>query len=147
MIPLESVRARLALLWFAGSGVLFLLLVGQTLGGIFQDRIDKAWGWAIPNIAPTLSLMVSVFAADALSAGEDKFNVSKVFSTLSFGLSAFYLLNLIIVVIAAPYSVGEEAAIGSHPVDVMQISNFWLGPLQGLAAGAIGALFFTKTKA
>ena len=143
---LETVRGRLAAVWFGGSAIFFLLLVAQSLGGTFGERLDKAWAWAIPNIAPTLSLMLSVFAAYALvpEAEVDKMIVRKNFYLIALWLSVFYLLNLIIVVIAAPFSVASGGGAAQQPVDVMHTANFWLGPLQGLAAAALAAVFFTK---
>ena len=35
---------------------------------------------------------------------------------------------------------------GTHPIDIMHSSNFFLGPLQGLVSAAVAALFFTSTK-
>src|SRR3712207_5453722 len=106
MVSLESVRARLALIWFSGCGIVFVMLVGQSLGGLFGDQLEKAWGWAIPNIAPTLSLMISVFAAYALIPSDevDKMKVRQTFSRLASGLSVFYLINVAIVIIAAPFT-------------------------------------------
>ena len=146
MIPLETARSRLATVWFGSSAVLFIILVGQSLGGLFGDQMEKAWAWALPNIAPTLSLMISVFAAYALvaDADVDKQRVRVVFFRLSFALSIFYVLNLIIVIVAAPLAV-YHGGVASHPVDVLHAANFWLGPLQGFTAAALAALFFTKT--
>jgi hypothetical protein len=145
MIMLEVARARLATVWFLGSAVVFLLLVAQSLGGMFGSQLDEAWAWAIPNIAPTLSLMISVFAAYALvaTAEEDKYRVRKTFFSLAYGLSIFYILNLIVVIAAAPFS---AATANGSAIDVLHTSNFWLGPLQGLTAAAMAALFFTKTE-
>jgi hypothetical protein len=144
-IALESVRARLALIWFSGSGVFFLLLVAQSLGGLYGDQEEKAWAWAFPNIIPTLSLMLSVFAAYALipRSEVDSFTVRTTFFWIAFGLSLFYFVILVAVVAAAPFS---AARAGTYPVDVMHRSNFFLGPLQGLTAAALGALFFSKSK-
>jgi hypothetical protein len=124
-----------------------MILVIQSLRNLFGEQVDKAWAWAIPNIAPTLSLMVSVFAAHALipQAEVDKLIARRSFYNLSYWLSVFYLLNILIVVCSAPFAVSEHG-IGSHPVDVLHISNFWLGPLQGLSVASIGALFFTKSE-
>jgi hypothetical protein len=144
-IKLERARAWLAAVWFIGSAVVFALLVAQSLNGLYLDQLEKAWAWALPNIAPTLSLMVSVFAAYALiaAAEEDKYEVRKTFLTLSLGLSIFYILNLLVVIGSAPFSANK---LGTNPVDVMHTSNFWLGPLQGLTSAALAALFFTKTE-
>ncbi len=90
--------------------------------------------------------MLSVLAAYALvpKAEVDNMTVRANFYTIAFWLSVFYLLNPIIVVIAAPFSVTSGGGAAQQPVDVMHTANFWLGPLQGLAAVALGAVFFTK---
>jgi hypothetical protein len=148
VVPLEKVRRSLATVWFGGSAIVFMVLILQTLRSVFDIQTDKAWAWAMPNIAPTLSLMISVFAAYALipQAEEDKFVTRKSFYYLSLWLSIFYIFNIILVICAAPFSVYASQGIGSHPVDVMHLSNFWLGPLQGLTVAAIGTLFFTKSE-
>ncbi len=148
MISLEEVRWRLAKVWFGGSAVLFLILVGQSLGGLFGAGIDKVWAWAIPNIAPTLSLMISVFAAYALlpEAAEDRYLARGAFFKLAYYLSIFYIFNVFIVIVAAPFSVAPSGSIATHPIDVLHLSNLFLGPLQGLTAAALAVLFFTRTE-
>lgn len=148
MIALEKVRSQLATIWFGGSAVIFMLLVVQSLGGMFGDQLEKAWAWAIPNIAPTLSLMISVFAAYALmpEAEEDKHKVRRVFFRLSTALSSFYILNVVAVIVAAPFAASRAGGTMADPVDVMHTSNFWLGPLQGFTAAALAAVFFTKSE-
>ncbi len=140
VIELEKVRWKLVSIWFGGSAILFMILVLQSLRNLFGDQLDKAWAWIIPNIAPTLSLMISVLATHALvpQAEVDKLVARRSFYTLSCWLSLFYLFNILIVVCSAPFAVSEHG-IGTHPVDVLHISNFWLGPLQGLTVASIGA--------
>lgn len=144
---LESARGRLAAVWFAGSGTVFLILVAQSLGGIYAGELDKAWAWALPTIVPTLSLMISVFASYALisEAEEDIYTVRKNFLLIAMSLSVFYIGNVIIVVAAAPFSLSSTASPDGNVTDILHISNFWLGPLQGLTAASLAALFFTKS--
>jgi len=87
-----------------------------------------------------------IFAAYALipRSEVDSFTVRKTFFWIAFGLSIFYFIILVAVVAAAPFSAASRA--GTHPIDVMHRSNFFLGPLQGLTAAALGALFFSKSK-
>jgi hypothetical protein len=147
-VALETARARLAVVWFGGAGVIFLVLVFQSLGGLFVGDLDKAWAWAIPNMAPTLSLMISVFASYALMpvAEEDKYVVRRTFLNISFYLSIFYICNVFIVIVAAPFTISNISTTASaNPIDVLHVSNFWLGPIQGLTAASLAALFFTKS--
>src|SRR4051794_4314031 len=105
LIPIEIARWRLALVWFSASGALFLILVLQSLFGVYENRLQGAWGWALPNFVPTLALMISVFAADALKDyGEtETLKVRKPFFKLSLGLSVFYLTILLGTIFAQPF--------------------------------------------
>jgi hypothetical protein len=147
-VGLETARNRLAGAWFLGSGIVFLVLVGQSLGGVFVGELEGAWAWALPNIAPTLSLIISVFASYALipSTETDKFVVRSNFFTISLALSIFYLLNMLIVIISSPFATQSVATRGGTPIEVLHVANFWLGPLQGLTVASLAALFFTKTE-
>jgi hypothetical protein len=64
-LSMETSRKRLAVLWFAGAGVVFLTLLAQTLAGRYADKAEQAWGWMLPTVVPTLSLIVGVLAISA----------------------------------------------------------------------------------
>lgn len=146
-LPLETARWRLALLWFPGSGLIFLILIAQSLGGAYGSELQRAWGWALPNFLPTLALMISVFAADAMRApGETDAVVRRNFAFLALALSAFYLLVLFVSVagqvIFMSYNSTDELV--ERRLTLLEISNYWLAPLQSLVVAAIGTLFFLK---
>jgi hypothetical protein len=145
--PLETVRWRLAAIWFGASAVIFLILIGQSLGGVYGDELQRAWGWALPNIVPTLALMVSVFAADALKPYSEGTAVRKNFYLLASGLSVFYLAVFLLSLLAQPlleYLSPQPHGGVSARVQLLETSNIWLGPLQGLVVGTLGILFFLK---
>lgn len=147
LISLERARWNLARFWFVGSGVVFLLLVGQSIGTIYGDNLQTVWGWALPNFVPTLALMVSVFAADALkpfSATQEPSMVRQNFYSLALGLSVFYLAILLMTILAEPIFLYMRQGTRASAVDLLQTSNLWLGPLQGLVVAALGVLFFLK---
>jgi hypothetical protein len=146
MTPLESARGWLAAIWFGGGAVFILILIGQSLGGMFGEEMNKVWAWAIPNILPTLSLMLSVFAAYALmsQADVDQMKVRTTFYRIALGVSVFYLVVLVMVVVMAPFT-AASGKIGKLPIDIMHQSNFFLGPIQGLTAAVLAALFFSKS--
>ncbi len=58
-------RRKLAAAWFIGSFLLLLILIFQTAFGKYGDNITEAWGWFLPIVMPTLSLMIAVFAYNA----------------------------------------------------------------------------------
>lgn len=131
-------RAALGVLWFAAGGSLFILFVVQTILGRYQDKTDVAWAWFLPTIMPTLLLMIGVFAADATNPHEEDATVKAFIFFLSFGVSALYLAAVSLTILLQPYA-------KSPFWEVMKQSNLFLGPFQGLVAGALG-IFFVKAR-
>lgn len=145
MVPLENVRWKLALVWFSTCSFVFILLIVQSLGGAYGDELQRLWGWALPNFLPTLALMLSVFAADALRPTDDaQLVVRQNFYRLSMGLSLFYLVILLITLLMQP--IANFVAEGDTParIEMLETSNLWLGPIQGLVVVALGVLFFLR---
>ena len=147
-LPLEQVRWQLARIWFIGAAAVFALLIIQSLAGVYEQRVQGVWSWALPNFLPTLSLMIGVFAASALKleVETDTMIVRRPFARLAIGLSAFHLFAVVATLLAHPFT----ATFFRRPdgtVDMMAVfdlSGFFLGPLQGVVAGVIGVLFFTS---
>jgi hypothetical protein len=146
LVPLEHARWSLARLWFIASAIIFLLLVAQSVGGTYEGNLQTAWGWALPNFVPTLALMVSVFAADALRPYSDAppSQVREPFYKLSLGLSVFYLFALLATILSEPIFLYARQGEKVTAIDLLQVSNLWLGPLQGVVVAALGVLFFLK---
>ena len=147
MLPLETARWRLGAVWFAGSGLIFALLVVQSIAGVYEDRAQSIWGWVLPNLVPTLSLMIGVFAGAALleEADTDKMRVRRGFYRLSVGLSCFHLMAVLLTILAQPLMPALSAESTVDPRASLEMSNLWLGPLQGFVAATLGTLFFSKT--
>ena len=142
LIPIEKARWRLALVWFLGCGFMFLMLVAMSIRDTFGDQTPRVWGWALPNFLPTLALMISVFAADALSPYNSKWaSVRAPFFYLAVSMSAFYILLMLIQIFYWP--------IPDVPLRLerLEMSTMWLGPLQGLVVALLGTLFFLKEEA
>lgn len=145
-IPLERARQRLGILWFVGSGLIFLVLIVQSLLNAYGARTQGVWGWALPNFLPTLLLMMGVFAGAALldETESDKMQVRTFFYRLTFWLSIFHLCMVLLTMLAQPYVPALQR--GDDPMSLFDLSNLWLGPLQGLVAAGVGALFFSKSQ-
>jgi hypothetical protein len=146
LISLETARLRLALVWFLASAVVFLILAVQSILGVYESSVQRAWSWALPNLVPSLALMVSVFAADALRPYKDtrQLKVRRPFFKVSFGLSIFYLVTIIATILSQPLVLTLRAEEKISHVQVLEISNLWLAPLQGLVVSALGVLFFLR---
>ena len=145
MVPLERVRWQLGTTWFIGAGFLFAVLIVQSLAGVYEDSVQAVWGWLLPNIVPTLSLMIGVFAGAALSdhAQTDTMRVRAPFTRLAVGLSIFHLLAVAATIAAFPF-LGQISGPDARAMSLFETSNLWLGPLQGIVAAVIGALFFSR---
>ena len=133
-------KKRLGLLWFASAGVIFAIVLTQSLGGRFGSNLTDAWSWLLPNVMPTLSLIVGVFIADLQQGGVEKM-VDRFVFRMATSLSVVYFLTILATLLAIPFI----SLHGMQPIDLLKASNLWLAPLQGLAAAALGA-FFVKGK-
>jgi len=51
------------------------------------------------------------------------------------GVSAFYLLSILMILLLQPFSSGPAAEL------MKQGQQFWIGPVQGLATASLGAFF------
>jgi hypothetical protein len=136
-LALSRARSLLARLWFAGSGLIYLLLIAQSVAGKYQGEGKEVWGWALPTTLPTLALIVAVLGAGALQPAEEAPRVRRDFCSLAVWLSACYLALILGLILAAPLSPFE-------PLALYKQSGLWLAPLQGLVTSAIGVLFFTR---
>lgn len=137
MLPLDSVRNRLAGLWLIGGAVILVLVVIQSLLGHFGDRAQEALGWLLPTLMPTLSMIVTVLTYTALDPRFLDAVVRRSFFWVAISLSGFYLLLILVTILIQPFT-------PTDPLQLMRLSNLWLGPVQGLTASAIGVLFVSK---
>lgn len=150
---------------------MFLVLLVQSFCSVYRGQLTEVWSWAVPTVLPTLSLIVSVLGADAITARDvlsdersKVFVVRKSFCMLVFWLSVIYFMLLLGTIFVMPFflysnspeivspdeimnSVNSgkvEPGYQMRPVDVLKISNLWLSPFQSLVIAAMGILFFTK---
>lgn len=138
-VPMERCRRTLGVVWFVGGALLFILLVAQTLGNHYGDKDNEAWGWLLPNLLPTLSLIIGALMADAFGSQQKNKQVDAFVYRLALGVSAIYLLMVLLPVLAQPL-------VFYPPLDLLKRSNLWLGPLQGLVSATIGAFFVKAEK-
>lgn len=133
-LPISVCKRRLATLWFTGGGFVFFVVLVQSLFDRYGDQVNHAWGWLLPTVLPTLSLIIGQLVYDTVEgSGGDKL-IDRFLFRLTAWLSAGYLLAVFLVIALAPFS-----SVG--PIELMTQANVWLGPLQGLVAAAMGAFF------
>lgn len=137
----ESSKWTLAAIWLIGAGGVFLLLVAQSLLGRYEPATQEVWGWFLPTVMPTLSLIVGVLVADRRAADgkprgkEAAMPVDGLFFRLGAGMSVLYLLLVALSILVQPL------LPGTSPLELMRRSNLWLGPLQGLTVAVLGVFF------
>jgi hypothetical protein len=107
--------------------------------GTFGDKVQEVWGWALPTIIPTLAMIVTVLGYTALDPSTSTAIVRRSFFRISWWLSLFYLLLILLTILIQPF-----LSSMNDRLQAMRISNLWLGPIQGLVASSLGVLFVTK---
>lgn len=133
---LQTAEWRLAILWLLASAMVFLILIGQSYGGLYIDQLQDAWAWFLPTIMPTLSLIVGVLVAEGFRQTGKMRHIDRRLFYLAAGLSVVYLLLVTVSVLAAGL-LSHRTPAGEQ----LQRSNLWLGPLQGLVAASLGVVF------
>lgn len=132
-------KKRIAILWFFCAGTLFFIVLLQTILGRYGTQANEAWGWLLPTVMPTLSLIVGVLVAETLGKVAQKKYVDRFIFRLTFGLSAVYFCVVALTILLQPFT--------SLPsLELMKQSNLWLGPLQGLVSASLGVFFLRGEK-
>lgn len=137
-VELDRARRFIAIVWFAGGGLCFALMILQSIIGRFEGVAQEMWAWFTPTIVPTLSLIIGVLASTA-SEDDTGRTVRKFFYHASVGISLGYLTILLLTMLLEPLA-------GNHNMAYFKFSNFWLSPIQGLVVAALGALFNSRKK-
>jgi len=148
-VPLSQARKQLSTIWFVGSGLIFLVIVAQSIGTVYQGQLSELWGWFLPTLLPTLSLIVSVLGATAIdtqapATSKKVVLVRSDFHSITFWLTWMYLGLLLATILAQPAARFSFADENAKAIDVLKVSSLWLTPVQILVVAAMGVLFFTR---
>lgn len=139
-IAKDRCRRRLAALWFTAAGIIIGIILLQTFFGVYGDDLETVWGWILPTILPTLSLIIGVLVSDALEKGKKNDMLDPFLFRLSFGISSAYLMVVLLTILIQPV-----AAL--PPPELMRQSHLWLAPFQGLVSACLGAFFIRREEA
>lgn len=131
---MTKAKRRLAVLWFASAGLLFLIMLVQTISDRYSGHAQEAWGWMFPTVLPNLSLIIGVLVMDNLGHGLAQKYTDAFLFQLAFGISAIYLLAVNLLILLQYFS-------PLSPLVLMSQSSLWLSPIQGLVTAAMGAFF------
>ena len=134
-ISMTKGKRRLAYLWFVGAGIIFAIILVQSIGGKYGERLEEAWGWALQTVVPTLSLMLSVFVIETQRKLQEEKWVKKFYYRLCFWFSFIYLFLVLLTIMIQPF-------VEMANIEWMKQSNIWLGAFQALVGISLGVFFF-----
>ena len=134
---MHTARKRLAVVWFAGAGVCFVVLLFISF---FSRDADPTglWDWFLPAIVPNLSLIIGVLVYAHRHAQTDT-HIDPFLYQLALWLSVLYVLLLLLPLLFFPLT-------GKPLPELLTISRLWLAAVQGLATGVMGAFFVRQDK-
>lgn len=135
-VSMSRCKRRLATVWFLGAGTIFFVVYLQTIFGRYGDKTTEVWSWLLPTVIPTLSLAIGVLVMDGLGKGAKVARADEFLYRLTLGISCAYLISVFFLFLLQPFTTVP-------PLQLMQQSNLWLGPFQGLVAAGMGAFFST----
>lgn len=130
---MQIARKRLALLWFAGAGVCFAVLLFISLFARVVE-VDGLWGWFLPAVVPNLSLIIGVLVYTQRQQTQPEMHVDAFLYRLTLGLSLLYVLLLLLPLLFFPLT-------GRSLPELLDVSRLWLAAVQALTTGAMGAFF------
>lgn len=136
----KAAEVQRSLVWTWGLGFLasFALLFAMTVAGTFEGRVEQAWGWFLPTILPTLGLALS--SSVATGDKQSKKVVTPFVARLAKVVSILYLALVVATLLTWPLT-------QKGPLEWFKISGLWLGPIQGVIAGVLGAFLGTQKDA
>ncbi len=133
----------LYVLWLSGTGLLFALMLVQTLGGVYGQHLLGAWIWFAIVLLPIAILLINRYRLKELVAG------NPTVYRLIFVLCILYLLAALLVILLrplialhTPVRLMQRAAIGLLPFQLLLfilLRNFIL--LEKSASQNVGEFF------
>lgn len=128
---------RLAVLWFAGAGLLFIILFLQTVFGRYGERTADVWDWYASVLLPVITLIAGAFFYGRSRASTRTGAVSRTVYHITFGMSLVYLVVVNAAVLLSPFS-------PLPPLELLETSELALEVFQGALMSALGVFFVSK---
>jgi cytochrome bd-type quinol oxidase subunit 2 len=138
MINAKIAKKKLATVWFVGSGLIFAFFLFQMTSERYANIENDAWSWLLPNLIPTLGLMIATFVNER-AIGEESAPADNFYYQLSLWVSIFYLGMLLWVMISFGWQPDDE----DNPLKYYSKFSLFIVAVQGVTTAALG-LFFTK---
>src|ERR1700746_1071531 len=101
-LPMSACKKWLTIVWFGGAGLVCVIVLLQTLLGHYGDKVSDVWGWLMPAVMPTFSLIAAVWTIDVRSKDTKAEFVDSFVFWLALGLSVTYLAVLALTILLQP---------------------------------------------
>jgi disulfide bond formation protein DsbB len=128
-------QRRLAILWLGGTFLGMLILISETYGNVWGSVAPEAWGWFLPMVVPTLTLIVGSVVAEISKETPSTSKVTPLAFWLTFWVSLAYLVLVILALGMAAFTTKDP------PISALKTSSLWLSSLQALVGASIGVFF------
>lgn len=139
-MPVSVCQRRLTVWWLSLSAATLVILIAQTMLGVYGDQTQRAWTWLLPNISPTAGLLISTVLYQAFVGGDAK---AQEVDTFAYRLAAAIIVFYFAVLIPT-FFVSNLVTSDKTPIAMIEMSSYWLGPLQGVVEIVIGFFFMRK---
>ena len=133
VLTVYRARRRLVWLWFMGCIPPVSVVIARSILEHYKPHTQDAWEWFLPTILPTFMLIWSVF----FSGSRPVEAAERSAFWLSWWASLFYLVLVLGALVGDLFNT-------KTPIEMLKMSNFWLGSAQGGVAMAIG-MFFVRS--
>jgi len=125
--------------WSIGALLTFFLMILQTIHPEAPLDGERGWAWLLSLVSPTLTLMWGAVFSDA-RARRTTVTVDRFAFRLSLGISIVFLFTVTLVLLLPPFLQLRADERGA----LLERSNLWLAPIQGLLGIAMGAFFVSR---
>lgn len=138
-IQMTKCQTNLMVTWTTGSTLLLIIVWLQILFGHYGDKGRDAIEWLAPAIMPTWSLVVGVWANNAINKNKSTEKVDKGIYWAVFFTSISYLFFILCVFAIQPM-------IPRPPLEVLKDSSLVLALFQGIMCAFIGIFYTNRPK-
>jgi hypothetical protein len=100
----------------------------------------RIWQWYCTSFMPTLGLIAGVLSTAVRRGTEstEERQIDRLYYYLTMSVSVGYVLSALFVILYWPSLYEENLKLSA----LLDTSNYWLGPAQGIVAALISGVFF-----
>lgn len=137
-VSIYSAQKKLFIVWFVVAAIEFLFVILHTTALRDSNASKLIWEWFLPNIMPTLLLIIGVFVSDVRrSSIKDQYVDIFIYRAAIYLSIAYALLIMLSMYLS-------QTVESSMEIDFLRQSNLWLAPAQGLVSAILGIFLVVR---